>query len=174
MAQQQAYYNNPQVVCQPFFSLFQKKSRFLPGHRAIDTGAFAPRMIARRKICKTIMLVVTDMISTQVQAFKVAAFGVVFDVFDQFRALGLAPVFLFNEKRAEPRAKIHTADKIVGDESRATDDLLAIKQQIPLGQGAFGVQAASHTVVIDGHAVRRRPMCLKIGYELLQPCGILP
>ena len=47
MAQQQAYYNNPHVVCQPFFSLFQKKSRFLPGKRAIDAGAFTPGMVAK-------------------------------------------------------------------------------------------------------------------------------
>lgn len=69
--------------------------------------------------------------------------------FQQQAGIAASAESLFYIQCAHPRPQVATADEVVGDESRTADNPLRIQKEIPLGQGANGIQRFRNTIIVE-------------------------
>ena len=118
----------------PAAEMLKPASLFFCQTTTVNPGGFIPWVITDSDVFKSALFVIADMVGAAIEIFIAKFKSFLRRIFDQFAAKPLFAISFIHKKCAQPGAKIHTADKIIGNQTAATDYFTTVTNQKPLRQ----------------------------------------
>ena len=105
----------------PAAGMLTPASLFFYQTTTVNPGVFIPWVITDSDVFKSALFVIADMVGAAIEIFIAKFRSFLRRIFNQFAAKPLIAISFIHKKCAQPGAKIHTADKIIGYQPAATD-----------------------------------------------------